>query len=144
MAKAWSKLRFSWADVPLSVLREQAAPLPAFNGTRNFSILALSGGGEHGAFGAGLLSGWSESGQRPIFNIVTGISPGARMAPLAFLGPAYDQRLKALYTQISFHSILSGNPFAGLFGEGFCNTRPSVPEGSGSTLRRDCTGKAAH
>ena len=51
----------TWADSPLSVLRAQLAQLPAFKGAPDLSILALSGGGEHGAFGAGLLSGWSES-----------------------------------------------------------------------------------
>jgi hypothetical protein len=114
----------AWADEPLSLLQKQVANLPAFNGAHDFSILALSGGGEHGAFGAGLLNGWSESGGRPTFSIVTGISTGALMAPFAFLGPAYDQRLKALYTDMSFHSVLSGNPIMGLFGEGLYNTRP--------------------
>jgi predicted acylesterase/phospholipase RssA len=98
------------ADAPLSVLRPQVAHLPIFSGSGQFSILALSGGGEHGAFGAGLLNGWSQSGQRPIFSIVTGISTGALMAPFAFLGSAYDRRLKALYTDMSFHGILSGSP----------------------------------
>jgi predicted acylesterase/phospholipase RssA len=114
----------TWADAPLSVLQEQVALLPRFEGSGVFSILGLSGGGEHGAFGAGLLTGWSESGQRPIFNIVTGISTGALMAPFAFLGSKYDDRLKALYTDISFHSILSGSPVMGLFGQGLYSTRP--------------------
>jgi hypothetical protein len=105
----------TWADAPLSVLQPQVAHLPIFNGSGQFSILALSGGGEHGAFGAGLLNGWSQSGQRPIFSIVTGISTGALMAPFAFLGSAYDQRLKTLYTDMSFHGILSGSPPDGLF-----------------------------
>jgi hypothetical protein len=74
----------TWADAPLSVLRPQVAHLPIFNGSGEFSILALSGGGGHGAFGAGLLNGWSQSGQRPTFSIVTGISTGAPMAPFAF------------------------------------------------------------
>jgi predicted patatin/cPLA2 family phospholipase len=113
-----------WADAPLSVLRPLVANLPALNGRRDFSILALSGGGEHGAFGAGLLNGWSETGRRPSFSVVTGISTGALMAPFAFLGSAYDQRLKALYTEMSFHRVLSGNPILGLFGEGLYNTRP--------------------
>ncbi|MBV9672769.1 MAG: alpha/beta hydrolase, partial [Verrucomicrobia bacterium] len=86
----------TWADVPLSVLQQQVAHLPAFNGATAFSVLALSGRGEHGAFGAGLLNGWSESGRRPMFSMVTGISTGALMAPFAFLGSAYDQRLKTL------------------------------------------------
>ena len=114
----------TWADAPLSVLRPQVAQLPALNGAHEFSILALSGGGEHGAFGAGLLNGWSQSGQRPTFSIVTGISTGALMAPFAFLGSPYDQRLKELYTDMSFHGILSGSPFMGFFGEGLYNTRP--------------------
>jgi predicted patatin/cPLA2 family phospholipase len=113
-----------WADAPLSVLRPLVANLPALNGRRDFSILALSGGGEHGAFGAGLLNGWSETGRRPSFSVVTGISTGALMAPFAFLGSAYDQRLKALYTEMSFRRVLSGNPILGLFGEGLYNTRP--------------------
>jgi hypothetical protein len=114
----------TWADSPLSVLEAQVSQLPAFNGTHDFSILALSGGGEHGAFGAGLLTGWSETGRRPSFSIVTGISTGALMSPFAFLGSAYDQRLKALYTEMSFHTVLAGNPILGLFGEGLYNTRP--------------------
>src|ERR1700738_3127814 len=114
----------TWADSPLSVLEAQVSQLPAFNGTHDFSILALSGGGEHGAFGAGLLTGWSEAGRRPGFSIVTGISTGALMSPFAFLGSAYDQRLKALYTEMSFHTVLAGNPILGLFGEGLYNTRP--------------------
>src|SRR5713226_94861 len=51
------------------------------------SLLAISGGGDNGAFGAGVLVGWSESGARPSFKIVTGISTGALIAPLAFVGP---------------------------------------------------------
>ena len=61
---------------------------------------------------------------RPSFSVVTGISTGALMAPFAFLGSAYDQRLKALYTEMSFHRVLSGSPILGLFGEGLYNTRP--------------------
>jgi hypothetical protein len=49
----------TWADAPLSVLAPQVSHLPIMSGTHGFSILALSGGGEHGAFGAGLLNGWS-------------------------------------------------------------------------------------
>jgi predicted acylesterase/phospholipase RssA len=114
----------AWADAPLSVLRKQVERLAALGSGRPISILALSGGGEHGAFGAGLLNGWSESGRRPRFDIVTGVSTGALMAPFAFLGPAYDQRLKAVYTEMSFHSVLSGNPIMGVFSAGLYSTRP--------------------
>lgn len=70
------------------------------------SFLALSGGGENGAFGAGLLVGWTERGDRPEFNVVTGISTGALIAPFAFLGPRYDAELRRLYTEVSAHDVL--------------------------------------
>ncbi len=66
-----------------------------------FNLLQLSGGGEYGAFGAGLLNGWSSMGERPEFDMVTGISTGALSAPFAFLGEAYDRALKDSYTKVS-------------------------------------------
>jgi predicted acylesterase/phospholipase RssA len=62
------------------------------------SILALSGGGSHGAYTAGVLTGWTASGVRPEFDVVTGVSTGALIAPLAFLGPAHDPEIEAIYT----------------------------------------------
>ena len=53
-------------------------------------FLAISGGGDDGAFGAGILNGWTKSGKRPEFKLVTGVSTGALIAPFAFLGPDYD------------------------------------------------------
>jgi predicted acylesterase/phospholipase RssA len=73
--------------------------------TPTVDILALSGGGADGAFGAGLLCGWTEHGDRPQFKFVTGISTGSLIAPFAFLGPEYDQRLKEVYTTISTKNI---------------------------------------
>jgi Patatin-like phospholipase len=67
--------------------------------------LALSGGGQDGAFGAGILCGRSQAGTRPQFKLVTGISTGALMAPFPFLGPAYDHTLKEAYTTISDKDI---------------------------------------
>jgi hypothetical protein len=64
-------------------------------------FLAISGGGDDGAFGAGLLVGWTAAGNRPQFKGVTGISTGALIAPFAFLGPAYDAQLKEVYTNIA-------------------------------------------
>ena len=61
---------------------------------RRHTYLAISGGGENGAFAAGLLLGWTESGERPEFTAVTGVSAGALVAPFAFLGPEYDHVLK--------------------------------------------------
>ncbi|NCW90066.1 MAG: patatin family protein, partial [Rhodocyclales bacterium] len=63
----------------------------------NASYLALSGGGDNGAFGAGLLTGWSERGDRPEFRLVTGVSTGAMIAPFAFLGSDYDYVLKRTF-----------------------------------------------
>jgi len=68
-------------------------------------ILALSGGGSYGAFTAGVLSGWSRSNQRPLFDVVTGISTGALIAPMAFLGPDYDANLKRFYTEVSAKDV---------------------------------------
>ncbi len=62
------------------------------------NILALSGGGPDGAYGAGVLNGWTETGQRPQFDVVTGISTGAIIAPFAFLGPEYDAAIRRFYT----------------------------------------------
>ena len=67
----------------------------------SLELLAISGGGDKGAFGAGLLSGWTESGTRPTFKAVTGVSTGALIAPFAFLGPEYDEVLEEVYTKIS-------------------------------------------
>ena len=63
---------------------------------REHHYLAISGGGADGAYGAGVLVGWSELGTRPEFTMVTGVSTGALTAPFAFLGPAYDDQLKLL------------------------------------------------
>lgn len=62
--------------------------------------LTLSGGGDNGAFGAGLLVGWSKHGDRPPFKLVTGVSTGALIAPFAFLGSKYDDRLRDVYTTL--------------------------------------------
>lgn len=74
-------------------------------GERVYNYLAISGGGSDGAFGAGLINGWTESGTRPQFKIVTGVSTGALIAPFAFLGPDYDDELKASYTTIDSDRI---------------------------------------
>jgi predicted patatin/cPLA2 family phospholipase len=63
-------------------------------------LLSLSGGGDNGAFGAGLLVGWTAHGDRPKFKLVTGVSTGALIAPFAFLGSEYDGPLTDVYTNI--------------------------------------------
>jgi hypothetical protein len=70
------------------------------------NFLVISGGGDQGAFGAGLLNGWADAGTRPDFKLVTGVSTGALTAPFAFLGAAGDQRLRSLYTTLSSDDIV--------------------------------------
>lgn len=61
-------------------------------------ILALSGGGSGGAYGAGALAGLSRAQRRPQFEMVTGVSAGALLAPFAFLGPDWDERMQQAFT----------------------------------------------
>jgi hypothetical protein len=75
------------------------------DGSVTYSYLAVSGGGSDGAFGAGLLNGWTKAGTRPKFKIVTGVSTGSLVAPFAFLGSDYDERLKQAYTTINARGI---------------------------------------
>lgn len=73
--------------------------------------LAISGGAYDGAFGAGLVNGWTASGKRPDFAIVTGISTGALIAPFVFIGPQYDDEVKRLFTTATTDSILQSTVF---------------------------------
>ena len=89
------------------------------------TFLAISGGGSNGAFGAGLLCGWTDAGTRPEFTVVSGISTGALIAPFAFLGPAYDEQLRANYTEVSTKDILKKRSLLrGLFGDAMADNAP--------------------
>jgi predicted acylesterase/phospholipase RssA len=89
------------------------------------SLLAISGGGDNGAFGAGVLVGWSESRTRPSFKIVTGISTGALIAPLAFVGPEYDPLVAEMYTTIGQSDIFEKRPvLAGLVSDALADSTP--------------------
>jgi len=88
-------------------------------------FLAVSGGGEDGAFGAGLLCGWTEAGTRPEFEVVTGVSTGALTAPFAFLGSAYDAQLRAVYTDLKPEDVLlERNIVAGVLGDAMADNSP--------------------
>ena len=78
-----------------------ADPLPPIN------FLSISGGGDNGAFAAGVLVGWTASGTRPEFKVVTGVSAGALIAPFAFLGATYDSALKEFYTNSRSRDIFA-------------------------------------
>ncbi len=89
------------------------------------SALVLSGGSADGAFGVGVLSGWTESGTRPEFDYVTGISTGAIIAPFAFLGPDYDDILAAAYTSITKDSVFQRLGISSaLWGSSLADTSP--------------------
>src|SRR3954451_4652115 len=83
-----------------------ARGLPRTASLPELDLLGISGGGENGAFGAGLLNGWTERGGRPTFFLVTGISTGALSAPFAFLGSDWDAKLKSVYTDITLKDVL--------------------------------------
>ena len=89
------------------------------------SYLALSGGGADGAYGAGVLNGWTAAGTRPEFSVVSGVSTGALIAPFAFLGPAYDATLRDVYTSGVAERLLNAPSIVhAVFGSGlFGNTR---------------------
>lgn len=92
--------------------------------TQVVNILAVSGGGDDGAFGAGILNGWTKTGRRPEFKIVTGISTGALIAPFAFLGPEYDSTLKEYYTSIDAEDIYKKRGISALWKDSLVDSSP--------------------
>lgn len=107
-----------YADDPPSAFRVTRIAGPQ-------TYLALSGGGADGAYGAGVLAGWTAAGHRPSFSLVSGVSTGALIAPFAFLGSRYDDTLRELYTSGVAESLLEDpNPLNAIFGSGlFGNKR---------------------
>jgi patatin-like phospholipase len=106
-------------------LQREIASLPPGAKLPPAVYLAVSGGGDNGAFGAGLLNGWTEAGGRPQFKGVTGVSTGALIAPLAFLGPDYDGVLREVYTTIDAGRIYRPRGLsAALFDDAMADTSP--------------------
>ena len=68
--------------------------------------LALSSGGDDGAFAVGFLKGWTQTGTRPEFTVVTGVSTGALVAPFAFLGPQWDDTVARVFTGLSPRNVM--------------------------------------
>jgi predicted acylesterase/phospholipase RssA len=89
------------------------------------NFLAISGGGDNGAFGAGLLNAWTERGDRPQFKLVTGVSTGALIAPFAFLGPSYDGVLRHVYTEVDQSAIFESRAMlTAIFNDALNDTAP--------------------
>jgi predicted patatin/cPLA2 family phospholipase len=88
------------------------------------SVLCLSGGGAYGAYSVGVLCGWTCRGDRPTFDVVTGISTGALIAPFAFLGPKYDPQVRKFYTELENRDIYRLLPVRGLFTESLADNAP--------------------
>ncbi len=95
----------------------------------NLDILAISGGGSNGAYGAGVIYGWTKSGQRPNFDIVTGVSTGALIAALTFAGPEYDEQLRKIYTEQTAKQIYrKKGMIAGLFSDSYYDYTPFMQQ----------------
>jgi hypothetical protein len=80
-------------------------------GIKTYPVLAVSGGGANGAYGAGLLRGWSKAGSRPLFKIITGVSSGSIIALYTFLGKDYDDQLEAFFTTMSTKDVVTQKDF---------------------------------
>ena len=127
-ARAWGDESPPWTDAWFELSQEEfQTRYPALY-RKEHNYLAISGGGSNGAFTAGLLFGWTETGTRPDFTAVTGISTGALIAPFAFLGSDYDATLKKLYTETSTEDILTErgfwSGFYGLQSDALADTKP--------------------
>ncbi|MGX1426492.1 putative patatin/cPLA2 family phospholipase [Bradyrhizobium elkanii] len=109
-----------YADEPASKFKLEKSDLAPIK-----TYLALSGGGADGAYGVGVLNGWTAAGNRPAFSVVSGVSTGGLIAPFAFLGPRYDDTLKEVYTSGVAESLLQDPSLMQvLFGSGlFGNKR---------------------
>ncbi len=118
-----------WPDNPGPLVAEEVRLAGLRRGVAcEVHMLAFSGGGDNGAFGAGLMIGWTERGDRPAFDVVTGISAGALIAPFAFLGPDYDDELTQVFTAVAPQDVLLlwrlSLPFQLLFGQALADTSP--------------------
>jgi predicted acylesterase/phospholipase RssA len=112
-----------WADDPAAIAAARRSVV-ARVALKQPTVLALSGGGANGAFGAGLLSGWSARGTRPQFTFVTGASSGALIAPFAFMGTAYDETLRRVFASGEMANLLQSDGLAGFFGTGIFKPAP--------------------
>ena len=110
----YNYLRKDDADAFNKALASSLNKRKDINNIDQLNFLALSGGGDKGAFGSGLLIGWSQQGSRPEFDVVTGVSTGALLSPFAYLGTSYNNIVKEIYTTISSEDLMSEHRITGL------------------------------
>ena len=114
-----------WLEWRARFQRDRSAAGTEAGGADPLEMLAISSGSDKGAFSAGFLNGWSETGRRPDFDIVSGVSTGALIAPFAFLGEEADSDLKQLYTTINASMVYRATPVSGVFGgPSLASTKP--------------------
>jgi predicted acylesterase/phospholipase RssA len=101
-----------------------AVQLRAARAGKPLTVLALSGGGAGGAFGAGAVAGLTHTGARPTFDVVTGVSAGALVAPYAFLGPAWDAQLLRAFTGVAGDDLLQSRGLGVIFGSSIYSGKP--------------------
>ena len=124
----YADIRFP-SDASIEQLRPWRESMIADRATsgldHDIELLAISSGSDKGAFSAGYLTGWTRAGDRPEFDVVVGVSTGAMIAPLAFLGSRYDATLKRIYTTIAARDIYRPTPVSGLLGgRSFASSSP--------------------
>jgi Patatin-like phospholipase len=109
-------------DIEATVMADMSKTETRVSSVSN--LLAISGGAEDGAFGAGLLVGWSDAGTRPAFDLVTGVSSGALTAPFAFLGREHDSQLREIFTKYGRKDIYTYNVHGLIEGSALADDRP--------------------
>ncbi len=113
------------AEFRRAFARESAYLISARRPLPDSNYLAISGGGDNGAFAAGILVGWSEHGTRPMFKGVTGVSAGALIAPFAFVGAEYDPAMSEILTTIDQRNVFESRPiFAAIGSDAMADTTP--------------------
>lgn len=115
-------IRFNAADEAAALaFTQRAEKQRTGRGDGQVDVLAISGGGADGAYGAGVMVGWSKAKTRPAFEVVTGVSTGALIAPFAFLGPAWDRKLEEAYAGGTASQVLQGRGLGVLFASSIYN-----------------------
>ena len=99
-----------------------------------YKMLSLSGGGMYGAYTAGVMAGWTDSGTRPTFDVIAGISAGALVGAAVYGGPEYDVPLRDMYTSVTNKDLFTITP--GLIRRAITQGGIAVNSGEENILKR--------